>query len=233
MNKNELFESVGFVDEYREEFQKFYRPFFNDESALDNFFYDVFKNDVTDKKPRWIMNQIVWFVTLADDIDKIRPRRDPLRILFFKICLESICKINDLKTSDFFEKFEKCFSEEGKNYILSHFKFSFIDEPIKFNNESSVFFDNHEGYDLTISDFLLIVKATRDIVAHDGDYWSTQFFAQDNDSTWITSITTKENIISCHQGKKSEYITYHFETTMQYERFRYYFVEACINYLKE
>ena len=69
------------------------------------------------------------------------------------------------------------------------------------------------------------------MVAHDGDYWSMQFFARDNDSTWLTEITTDEQVILCQPAKKGKELTYRFQTTMQYNRFEHYFVEACINYL--
>lgn len=84
---------------------------------------------------------------------------------------------------------------------------------------------------ITCTDFLRIIKATRDAVVHDGDYWSMQFFARDSDSTWLTDITTDEQILACQaKGKK---LTYSFHTTMQYDKFEYYFVEACINFLQD
>ena len=105
MNTDALFAEVGFVSEYRLKFEAFYRPFFENDNSLNDFFLSVFQNDSVDKKPRWIMNHILWFVTLARDIDKIRPGYDPLRILFLRICLESICKICGRKTKAFFDTF--------------------------------------------------------------------------------------------------------------------------------
>lgn len=51
----------------------------------------------------------------------------------------------------------------------------------------------------------------------------------------ITEKTAKyERPISYkYQEQKKISRTYVFETTMQYERFKYYFVEACINFLLE
>ena len=42
-------------------------------------------------------------------------------------------------------------------------------------------------------------------------------------------MQTKEKIISCQE--KGELLTYNFETTMQYDKFIAYFVDACINFV--
>ena len=90
-------------------------------------------------------------------------------------------------------------------------------------------------HNIDLYDFLNIIKTTRDMVAHDFYYWGMQFFAYDSDSTWITSIETKEDMIisyNYHREKKRD-TTYHFETTLNYEKFIYYFTEACVRYIKE
>ena len=230
MSAEELFEEVGFVYEYRSEFERFFRPYFYSESDLINFFYAVFKNDKKDKRPRWMMNDIQRFVALADDIDTIRPGKDPLRILFFRICLEALCKDSGAPKADFFESFESFFSAAGKQYFLSHFAFTGIKVPEELEGFDRALFNTHENYQLTFMDFLRIIKATRNAVVHDGDYWSMQFFARDTDSIWLTSMTTDEQIISCHP--KGKELIYHFQTTLQYDQFKFYFVEACLNYLK-
>lgn len=43
MNAEELFEEVGFTHEYRSEFEDFFRPYFDTESDLIDFFCAVFK----------------------------------------------------------------------------------------------------------------------------------------------------------------------------------------------
>lgn len=231
MNAEELFEEVGFTHEYRSEFEDFFRPYFDTESDLIDFFCAVFKNYKTDKRPRWMMNDIQRFVALADDIDKIRPGRDPLRILFFRVCLEALQKDSGAKKKGFFEKFETYFSEAGKQYILSNFSFTGIGVPEELEGLDRALFNTHENYQLTVMDFLCIIKATRNAVVHDGDYWSMQFFARDNESTWLTSLTTDFDVISCQP--KGKELTYYFQTTLQYDQFEYYFVEACIIFLQD
>ena len=59
-----LFDKVGFIKEYRDEYSEFYKPFFQSEEELKDFFFRVFQNDDIDKTPRRMMNQIQRFVSL-------------------------------------------------------------------------------------------------------------------------------------------------------------------------
>lgn len=221
MTAEELFESVGFVKEYYVQMSHFYRKNFKSEKDMTSFFVKVFQNDKKDKTPRQMMNQIQRLVSLADDIVQIRPGRDSLRIFFIKTCLEALCALSGMKKTDFYESFPSYMSDKGKAYILENFLLT------DFEDEAS--------YQLSIDDFFEIVKAVRDIVAHEGNYWEMQFFARDDGSLWIASLETERQILKSYKYQEQKKIsrTYVFETTMQYERFKYYFVEACINFLLE
>ena len=242
MNSDTLFEAVGFVNKFRTESEDFFRPYFENDDALYDFFCLVFKNDSVDNKPRQIMNDIRRFVSLANDVDLICPDHDPLRILFLRICLESICKDSGLKKKDFFNSFDSFFSETGTQYILTNFVFTGILVPDELTGDERAKFNTHSADRLTCSDFLRIMYATRNMVVHGGDYWSMQFFARDTESVWTTCMTTKEEMLSCQKeqedkeqkGKEQEgkELTYCFQTTMHYEKLVFYFVEACINFLR-
>ena len=97
MTAEELFESVGFVKEYYVQMSDFYRDNFESERDMTSFFVKVFQNDGKDKTPRRMMNQIQHLVSIANDIDQIRPGRDPLRIFFIKTCLEALCALSGMK----------------------------------------------------------------------------------------------------------------------------------------
>ena len=170
--------------------------------------------------------QVQRFVTLATEIDKIRPARDGLRMLFLKCCMESLAKLSDMKTTAFYSSFATFFRKKKKKYILDNFSLSFIE-----HSENGIEID--ESFDLSIDDILSIIKAMRDMVVHEGNYWELQFFAYDNDSIWLTHIETKEPLLSknTYANESKQLVTYHFETTLQYESFRRYFVEACINFI--
>ena len=208
------------------ELQEFYIPHFSDLNKLDNFIYRIFQFDWDDFRPRRMMFQVQRFVTLAIEIDKIRPARDGLRVMFLKCGLESLTKLAGFKNAkEFYPAFEDCFSDEGQKYILNHFELSHFEYTV-----DGIRLE--ESYELTFFDFFNIIKAARDMVVHDGNYWEMQFFAHDNDSTWLTDITTDEKMLSkyCYPKTKRT-ITYHFRTTLQYDRFIFYFVEACINFI--
>ena len=61
-----------------------------------------------------------------------------------------------------------------------------------------------------------------------------QFIAYDKDSTWVASIETKDDMLSSYKYHRSERksTVYHFNTTLNYEKFIYYFTEACVRFIK-
>lgn len=230
---DEVFEQAGFTGKYRTETEDFYRQFFHSTEEMLDFFLAVFKANRADNRPRQMMNQICRFISLANDIEVIRPGRDPLRILFLRICLESLCALSCEKSKGtFFKKFEKCISPEGQQYILNHFSLSYIEPGYALDKQKQLLFNDCSRYTLTIQDFFDMIRCVRNTVVHDGDYWSMQLFARDSESIWLVHMTTDEKIISCYQPTKGEQITYHFETTLIYERFIFYFTAGCIQYLK-
>ena len=230
---NDLFDKAGFKFEYRKGKERFYRPFFSSDEELEQFFFEVFHSGNKDLKPRQMINQICRFVSLANDIEQIRPGRDPLRILFLRICLESLCRLSQgwKSKSEFFRQFLSCMSNEGTQYILENFRYKFAVP----ENE-----DHLDPYDvsvipehqLTLGNFFEIIRCVRNLVVHDGDYWSMQFFARDTDSVWLVSLTTDENILGIDDFAK-ERIIYHFETTLLYEKFVFYFTDACIRFVQK
>ncbi len=211
---------------YLLETKEFYFPFFSEKESLDSFINRIFQFDWDDRKPRQMLFQVQRFVTLATEIDKIRPARDGLRMLFLKCCMESLAKLSDMKTTAFYNSFATCFSEDGKKHILDNFSLSFIE-----HSENGI--EINESFDLSINDILSIIKAMRDMVVHEGNYWELQFFAYDDDSSWLTHIETKEPLLSknTYANESKQLVTYHFETTLQYEKFKHYFVEACIIFI--
>ena len=213
-------------EQYLLETKEFYLPYFSEKESLDLFINRIFQFDWDDRKPRQMLFQVQRFVTLATEIDKIRPARDGLRMLFLKCCMESLAKLSDMKTTAFYNSFATFFSEEGKKHILDNFSLSYIEQ-----SKNGIAID--ESRDLAIADILSIIKAMRDMVVHEGNYWELQFFAYDNDSTWLTHIETKEPLLSknTYPNEAKQLVTYHFETTLQYESFKYYFVDACINFV--
>ncbi len=212
--------------QYFLELKEFYSPYFPTSEELDVFIDKALQLDWDNRKPRQMLFQVQRFVSLATEIDKIRPERDGLRMLFLKCCMESLAKLSNMEPKTFYESFATFFSDEGKHYILNNFALSFIERS---KNGLTI----HEGGNLTIGDILAIIKAMRDMVVHEGNYWELQLFAHDKDSTWLTHIETNKQLLSqaTYNNNSKQSITYHFETTLQYEKFVHYFVEACKNFI--
>ena len=212
-------------EQYLNEIKEFYKPYFDSMQEVEKFIKNTFKLDWDDRKPRQMIFQVQRFVTLANEIDKIRPARDGLRILFLKCCMESLATLSGIKNNVFSSEFASSFSDKGKKYILSNFSLSYYTYEIKGR-------EHEESYDLTMDDFLQIIKAMRNMVVHDGNYWEMQIFAYDEESVWLTHLETDLKILPENVfNYKDKLTTYHFETTLQYEIFIYYFVEASIKFI--
>ena len=243
MKNNQDFGVRDLLEEYRNKLLTFYAPHFEDEKSLTEFVELAFNYDDKYSQVRYMIQQVERFVSLANDIEKIRPARDPFRIFFLKTCLESLFTTAGFKEKEkphFYTEFENCFSDEGLGYIFSCFEFTGIDKPDGLSIQQLAELSVLENQALTISSFLNIIKAIRDIFAHEGDFWSTQFFAQDTDSIWITSIRTKENIFDIEKVSWSRIldlfeqkkVTYFFHTKLDYSKFIFYFVQTCIKFIE-
>ncbi|MCH5279496.1 MAG: hypothetical protein J1E60_06865 [Christensenellaceae bacterium] len=215
------------MDFFQKELEDFLRPHFESSDALADYLSDVFDYENGSIVKRQMLFQTKRFVSLANNIEKIVPFCDGLRLLFLKICLESLHSLSNCK-NNFYGVFCESFSAEGKAYILDHFKLlQFTDE-----YRGDTVYINHA---INLSDFLFIIKIIRDRIAHDGELWSLRFFAYGEDSTWFTEIETDEEMIKSYKYRREskKITTYYFKTTLNYERFIFYFVEACINYITQ
>ena len=88
-------------EKYLLEIKEFYFPYFSDKESLDSFINRIFQFDWNDRKPRQMLFQVQRFVTLANDIDKIRPARDGVRMMFINCCLESLQSLSGMKKTQF------------------------------------------------------------------------------------------------------------------------------------
>lgn len=220
--------SETFLDKHKAVLDSFYAPYFDTEAELQYFLIDALDFENGSLVRRQMINQVQRFISLADDIEKLRPWRDGLRILFIKICLESLHSLSAYlprEKAKFYTEFISCFSEEGRQYILENFRLIGFDDGIEK-------FLDYIHYDLTLDDFFEVIKTVRDKVVHEGVYWETQFFARD-DSTWITSLETDSQKLKCRigQAEAEGVIGYSFETTLQYEQFVFFFVQACVRFI--
>ena len=81
------------IQEAQKELELFYSPYFDSDTDLQNFLSGIFDYENGSLKKRQMIFQVQRFVSLANDIDKIRPARDPLRVLFLKIGLDALSSL--------------------------------------------------------------------------------------------------------------------------------------------
>ena len=140
---------IQLEEKYLLETKEFYSLYFPTSEELDVFIDKALQLDWDDRNPRQMLFQVQRFVSLATEIDNIRPARDGLRMLFLKCCMESLAKLSSKETKEFYECFSNCFSNDGENYILNNFALSFIECS---KNGLTI----HEGANLNIADILSI-----------------------------------------------------------------------------
>lgn len=199
--------------QYLHDLQVFYSPFFSTTQNMENFIQHAFLYDLNNRNPRQMILQVQRFVTLANEINKLHPGRDGLRALFLKCCMESLGKLADMEPNEFYAAFPPHFSLEGTQYILDNFSLLYIDY-----DEDNIY--NNTLCNLTIDDILFILKAARDMVVHEGNYWDLQLFSHDETSAWLTHIKTQKQLLTkkTYINTTNKPITYHFETTLQYNK---------------
>lgn len=210
----------------RKELIEFYSPYFSSTSDCQTFIDDVVSTEqcLSERKARQMLNQVMRFVKLASDIEKIYPPRDGLRILFYRICIESLEHISGSENS-FYTEFEQSFSPSGIYTITNGFKLSYAEK----DGEEVI---NLTNYTLTIDDFLNVLRVIRNKVAHEGEFWNTSVFALNNDdSCQLLSELTTDKLKLNGFGKGQ--ITYHFETNLKFSEFKSIFIEACLNYINK
>ena len=231
MTTKELFESIGFDGYYRTDTENFYYKYFKSETAMHQFIIEVLKNDDDNNTHRRMINQVRRFVEMANASDNIDHSGDPIKILFLCCCLESLSMLSGCKKTDFYEKLAQCFNEEDKEYILS--SFLFMDVYAQPKGTQLSFEKCDIVYNLTIDDFLNVMRQVRNSAVHEGKYWEMQFFSNKSDVDLCVTMQTNEKMLpkECYLPKKDENVAYAFTTSMQYERFIECFVRCCVNYI--
>lgn len=151
--KEDIFSKAGFYGEYRDETIKFYKEYFATSKELYDFLTLVFQHDKFDKVPRRMMNQIVRWVTLANDIETIRPKKDALKIVCIRTCIEALAKLKEdcdnaggkergSKDSDKKTFFEHYLTDNDKQYIKNNFAVTMGDRKIVITEEIMKEFDS-------------------------------------------------------------------------------------------
>lgn len=78
-----------------EKWPDFYRPFSPAEDDVQRFVQTCEQLAPPDNVAKIMMHQGQRLVSLSDDMPKIRPRREALRLLFLMMCAENISKLHE------------------------------------------------------------------------------------------------------------------------------------------
>ena len=244
---NELYQEVWFVDEYRAETEAFYRQFFPSDKKMQEFFIRVFKMQLKEagrtysRAPRLMMDQVKRFISLANGIPDDQQGKDSLRVMFFRLCLESCWQLSgEGAIGHFLEEYIDCMPEEGRNYIRNHF---LLDSIIQVSGEDGIEdpLGNKEcitNIPFSIQDFFRLMDYVRNGLVQEGNTWDLQFFEGSDAYQSFTRFTTGKWILLAPNPVVKEIAaddsterTYFFYSTMQYSVFMDYFVKGCINFI--
>ena len=244
----ELFSSCGFICDYREITEEFYKKHFTRPEEMYEFFKSVFDNDKNDSTPRRMMNTVRRHVSLAEDIHKIRPEDDGIKILFLRMCIEALGDISKNKKikKNFFSTY---IVKKDMLYIKENFKLCFVYENILQNGDK-----NNRTYciktywynniNISIDEFSDIFSGIRHNVVHSNDLGFIRIFNPDRDWNFIININLDKEIFNKSVGVLEETETqvsnillrkysYMFESTLDFDKFIDIFVQGCICLIKD
>lgn len=212
------------VKEYFEEIIEFYNEFFDSSKDLEDFLLKVYrfpKNlENGEVVPRIMMNSVQRLVTLADDMELIRPNKSALKSFFIVVCIESLyfnAKLNKMSkyemVIDFFEKY---ITNEDQKYILKTFNRSIADDKFV---PGEPFKD-----EVNIEVFSRVINEVRNVFVHQGDYWSFNFAPSNSDHVLMQDIIVEEEK---SKGKAKRI----YEIMLDYNIFRQICVKGFINFI--
>lgn len=142
----------------------FYAPFFPSREATARFVGELeeLDRDAPRHRAKILMHQTQRLVSLADDVEKIRPGKQSLQLAFLIICCENVAKL--------FHKFE----EEGqsKAYVRRFFDEFLVDaDQVRLAGALT----RHDLQRLSIREIADTLYAVRCDVVHEGNYWGFHF----------------------------------------------------------
>ena len=146
----------------------FYCPYFPTPKDAEAFVASV--EGLPPEHPKYIamimMHQTQRLVSLADDVDDIRPNQYALKLMFLIICAENIAKL--------FHKYDG--DMESKKHVKIFFQV-FTSDSDRGLLESGFKRQNYSN--LTLDEVALDLYTVRCDVVHEGKYWGFQFKSKD------------------------------------------------------
>ena len=148
-----------------DEWLTFYNPYFENQGEAKKFVESCEIQSHPNNAAKVMMHQVQRLVSLADDIQKIRPNSEPLKLLILIMCVENIAKLHGGYTGEgYSQKYVKKFF----NDFLSD-----ADKDLLRNG----FADNNDEWlrPLSLDNVVKMLYKIRCDVVHEGNYLSFSF----------------------------------------------------------
>lgn len=217
----------------------FYSPYLDNKEELASFVSLILKlrdNNI----PRRMLNSIERLISLADDIEVIRPGQHCLKIFHFVVCIETIyflsgCEMEKYKiVIDFFTNYVK---DEDKRTILEQFRRDPADDRFflqQLSNETDAQYkERTTNNQLTMEVFARVINEIRNCFAHEGNYWNFHF--ADSEYTVLNSLVVAENYKDYKQISegKIDGLERVYSVDLTYDQFKSACVRGFTQFVKE
>ncbi len=149
-----------------DEWLAFYNPYFKRQGEAKKFVESCEMQTHPNNVAKIMMHQVQRLVSLSDDMQKIRPNDDPLKLLILIMCVENIAKLHDGYTGEskswpYVDKFFKDFLSDDDKDLLRN---GFVNDNDKWLRL------------LSFEDVIKMLHNIRCDVVHEGDYLGFSFY---------------------------------------------------------
>ena len=143
----------------------FFAPFFDSLEATENWVARCEELTPPQNAAKIMMHQTQRLISLADDLPKIRPHKEPLQLLFLLVCAEHIAKLHD------------GFSGEGKSrvYVQRFFERFVIGADRQVLSTAFADLTDHLHRPLSLEKAVDLLYDVRCDAVHEGKWWGFAF----------------------------------------------------------
>jgi hypothetical protein len=151
-----------------EKWIEFYKPYFEDEQKAKSFVEELEPLTPLDARYRSkiIMHQTQRLVSLAEEVENIRPKKDALKLFFLIVCSENVAKLHDNYEDENKSKFYV------KKFFIDH-----VSQADQITIEKS--FQHQSFRNLSLTESIELLYKVRCDLAHEGNYWGFRFAFDD------------------------------------------------------
>ncbi|MUG85712.1 hypothetical protein GNP92_05015 [Paenibacillus timonensis] len=217
---------------------EFYAPFVSDKDELAAFISSALRLR-SNPVPRRMLNSAHRLITLADQMDEVRPGKDSLKIFYYVVCIESLYFLRngdaENKTLTIVDFFTNYIEEHDQQLIMDRFHRNLADEKYNVHQRPDETYDEYlerlnTSVDRTFNTrvsmdvFARVINEIRNCFAHEGDYWNFHFASGSH--SVMNSLIVAENQVESGLKRKRiiEGLKRIYSVDLTYEQFK----AACI-----